>query len=208
VIGGRHLGRPREPCLAAPIQTFAARAVSGSDQIETGPGAGDRAHVERPRPFTVADADCFLLDLGRVITGEVVHFDCGSGRRRRPHPPSTRSAKPPFTRTERRNTNPRPPGPQPRQIWLCRMQIGSIASLESSSVVLTCPHVRPRIQTPSPMAWCFVKPRTNLRDHRAEWPRHRPHRRTPQSPSRVTARRQVLVWIRCRGRRRRYSLRS
>jgi hypothetical protein len=47
---------------------------------------------------------------------------------------------------ERRDSNPRPPGPQPGSATCSSSGFGSPAPFEWSSVVLTCPHFGPRIR--------------------------------------------------------------
>ena len=58
------------------------------------------------------------------------------------------TAKPPvcrdFAEGERRDSNPRPPGPQPGKSGSASVRFGSRGSFESSSVVFTSPHFVPR----------------------------------------------------------------
>ena len=60
-----------------------------------------------------------------------------------------------FLRGERRDSNPRPPGPQPGSSGASEWFCGSVEPFELSSVVSTCSHICPRI-CPRPQRTGFI----------------------------------------------------
>jgi len=68
----------------------------------------------------------------------------GRTRRCPPWPPGIGEVG--LSRGERRDSNPRPPGPQPGKSGCAGGEFGSVGRFGLSSVVLTCPHLGPRLR--------------------------------------------------------------